>query len=168
MELQVSPPGRSGSRVVADVRALVYDGDRELPVGVCALRHGTHCAARSVKSGRAAGRVGARRWQGWGIGTTRFALRGCLGSRRRTHVFEGLPVKRQAGFLYVYPLPILIVHFEAEVGFPATVLAVLEVWRGPIEVAALIVHAEGARNKGCLPTVCRVDWLGLGTQKSIR
>ena len=77
-----------------------------------------------------------------------------------------------------YPLAILILLCEAELayhglgvclGLAATVLALLEVCRGPrIVVAALIVHADGARNKGRLPTVFRVDILGLGTQKSIR
>ena len=76
-----------------------------------------------------------------------------------------------------YPLAILILLCEAELaylargvclGLAATVLAVLEVWRGPrIVVAAVIVHADGARNKGRLPTVFRVDSLGLGTQQSI-
>ena len=107
-----------------------------------------------------------------------FALRGCLGSRRRTHVFEGLPVKGQAGSMPGYPLAILILLCEAELayhgpgvclGLASTVLALLEVCRGPrIVVAALIVHADGARNKGRLPTVFRVDVLGLGTQKNIR
>ena len=166
----------SASRVVRE-RVLVYDGDTESPVGVFALRHGTHCAARSVKSGRATGRVGARRRQGWGIGTTRFALRGCLGSRRRTHVFEGLPVKGQAGSMPGYPLAILILLCEAELayhgpgvclGLASTVLAVLGVCHARLAVAAPIVHADGARNKGRLPTVFRVDVLGLGTQKNIR
>ena len=160
------------SRVVGIVGVLVYDGDPESPVGVFALRHGTHCAARSVKSGRATGRVGARRRQGWGIGTTRFALRGCLGSRRRTHVFEGLPVKGQAGSVPGYPfVSILSILCEAELGYPgvSTVLAVvLGVCHARPAAAALIVHADVARNKGRLPTVFRVDSLGLGTQQSIR
>ena len=170
-------PRYEASRVVGIVGVLVYDGDPESPVGVFALRHGTHCAARSVKSGRATGRVGARRRQGWGIGTTRFALRGCLGSRRRTHVFEGLPVKGQAGSMPGYPLVILILLCEAELayhrpgvclGLAATVLAVLGVCHARPAAAALIVHADVARNKGRLPTVFRVDSLGLGTQQSIR
>ena len=170
-------PRYEASRVVGIVGVLVYDGDPESPVGVFALRHGTHCAARSAKSGRATGRVGARRRQGWGIGTTRFALRGCLGSRRRTHVFEGLPVKGQAGSMPGYPLVILILLCEAELayhrpgvclGLAATVLAVLGVCHARPAAAALIVHADVARNKGRLPTVFRVDSLGLGTQQSIR
>ena len=106
-----------------------------------------------------------------------FALRGCLGSRRRTHVFEGLPVKGQAGSMPGYPLAILILLCEAELaylargvclGLASTVLAVLGVCHARPVVAAVFVHADGARNKGRLPTVFRVDSLGLGTQQSIR
>ena len=100
-----------------------------------------------------------------------------MGSRRRTHVFEGLPVKGQAGSMPGYPLAILILLCEAELayhrpgvclGLAATVLAVLGVCHARPAAAALIVHADIARNKGRLPTVFRVDSLGLGTQQSIR
>ena len=123
------------------------------------------------------GRLGGWGRAGGRIGTTRFALRGCLGSRRRTHVFEGLPVKGQAGSMPGYPLAILILLCEAELaylargvclGLASTVLAVLGVCHACPVVAAVLVHADGARNKGRLPTVFRVDSLGLGTQQSIR
>ena len=100
-----------------------------------------------------------------------------LGQRRRTHVFEGLPVKGQAGSMPGYPLAILILLCEAELayhgpgvclGLASTVLAVLGVCHACPVVAAVLVHADGARNKGRLPTVFRVDSLGLGTQQSIR
>ena len=77
-----------------------------------------------------------------------------------------------------YPLAILILLCEAELaylargvclGLASTVLAVLGVCHVPrAGDAALIMHADGARNKGRLPTVFRVDVLGLGTQKNIR
>ena len=78
-----------------------------------------------------------------------------------------------------YPLVILILLCEAELayigpgvclGLASTVLAVLGVCHvaRPAGDAALIVHANGARNKGRLLSVFRVDSLGLGTQKSIR
>ena len=76
-----------------------------------------------------------------------------------------------------YPLVILILLCEAELayhrpgvclGLAATVLAVLGVCHARPAVAAVLVHADVARNKGRLPTVFRVDSLGLGTQQSIR
>ena len=76
-----------------------------------------------------------------------------------------------------YPLAILILLCEAELayigpgvclGLASTVLAVLGVCHACPVVAAVLVHADGARNKGRLLSVFRVDSLGLGTQKSIR
>ena len=80
----------SASRVVRE-RVLVYDGDTESPVGVFALRHGTHCAARSVKSGRATGRVGARRRQDR---DNSICAKGLLGQQKAHPCLRGIPSQR--------------------------------------------------------------------------
>ena len=84
---------RIASRVVGELRALVYDGDPEIPVVECvfALRHGTHCAARSVESGRATGRVGARRRQDR---DNSICAKGLLGQQKAHPCLRGIPSQR--------------------------------------------------------------------------
>jgi hypothetical protein len=170
LELQVSPPVHSARRVVALVRALIYDVDPEGPVGIAALRHGTHCAARSVREWAGDWAGGGATAAGMGDRDKSICAKELLGQRRRTHVFEGLPVKGQAGS---------IIPLNAELGCPiahepATVLAILGVWRlqapraEKAGAAAPLVHADVARNIGQLTTVFRVNWGVLRTQKSIR
>ena len=168
MELQVSPLVLIASRVVSLVRALVYDVHIERPVLVVALRHGTHCAAaRSVREWAGDWAGGGAMAAGMGDRGQIDLRKGLLGQRRRTHVFEGLPVKGQAG------IKILL---NAELASPrdsTTVLAILGVWRIAPKAelagaAAFLVHRSTVANKGELSTVFRVNWGFLGTQKSIR